>query len=124
MTGESSAALENVELLEEEHIVPRGTRTIVWLVRVRDAWVPAGRISGAVATRLDAPAGCVFRRRIDLTLARETRVLRVESRPKLERRTPLDYLSRDRAPGKTQQKTEFRVGKTGALVRATPRQRT
>jgi hypothetical protein len=123
MTEESSAALENVELLEEEHIVARGTRTVVWLVRVHDAWVPAGQISGAVATRLAAPAGCVFRRRIELTLPRETRVLRVESRPKLERRTPLDYLSRDRASGKAQQKTEFRVGRTGTLVRAAPRPR-
>ena len=50
MTGASGAALERVELIDEEHIVPRGTRTIIWLVRVHDAWVPASQVSGATAT--------------------------------------------------------------------------
>lgn len=115
MSEDGTAKLENVELLEEEYIVPRGTCTVIWLMRVHDAWVPAREVPGATSTRLDATAGCVFRRLIQLKVPRDTRMMRVESRPKIQNQTPIDYLSRGPAQRRSQQKTEFRVGKAGAL---------
>jgi hypothetical protein len=117
MSADSAATLENVELTEEEYIVPRGTCTVVWLMRVRDAWVPVREVAGATTTRLDAGVGCVFRRLVQLTVPRDTRMLRVESRPAIQHQSPIDYLSRGPARRRSQKKTEFRVGKSGELVR-------
>ena len=70
-----------IELFEEEFVVARGTGEVHWFVRQNDAWIHCAKVPGARCERLDAPAGSVYRTRVELELPPKTRLMRVESRP-------------------------------------------
>lgn len=115
---DTASPIERVELVDEEHVVAHGTASTVWFVRVKDAWVPAAQVEGAVVEALDAGPGMVWRRRIELSLSRGTRVLRVESSPLTQRRSPLEYLERGAKKARKQHRVEYRVGPRSTLERA------
>jgi hypothetical protein len=75
------AGLLVIELFEEEFVVARGTAEVHWFVRENDAWTHCASYPSARSERLDAPAGTVYRTRVELDLPPETRLMRVESRP-------------------------------------------
>lgn len=108
-----------VELESSESIAERGTRKVAWLVRVADAWVRAGELSGATVEQLEPRAGTIWCSRIEILLAPGTRLMRVESRPApLERKSALDYLAQEiRQPRRRVQRTLYRVGRRGELER-------
>lgn len=116
-----SSPLERVELVEEEYVAARGTAVVRWFVRKNDGWVRAGTLPGARSERLESGAGIVWRTRVELELARDTRLLRVEARPDPRPQSTLSHLMRAR-PGKTARtlRAEYRVGVRGSLERTSP----
>lgn len=113
----TSSDLVQVELVEDEQIVPHGSAGTTWWVRVQDAWAAASALPGAVVTSLDPGPGTVWRRQLELTLPRGTRLLRVEAAPLVERRTPLEYLARKPTAARKVRKIEYLVGSGGRLTR-------
>jgi len=109
--------LVQVELIEEEQIVPHGSAGTTWWVRVHDAWSAASALPGALVTSLETGPGTVWRRRVELALPLDTRLLRVESAPLVERRTPLEYLARKPTAARKVRKLEFWLGPGGQLLR-------
>jgi hypothetical protein len=101
---------------DSEHVVPHGARETTWFVRVRDAWVAAHATTGAVCERLEAGPGTVWRQRIELDLPVGTRLMRVESAPNLQRKTPLQYLAGGPASARKVLRREFQVTTKGELV--------
>jgi len=119
MTHAPSPPVEQVEVIDEERIVERGTGQVNWFVRLNDAWVHVSAWPGARSERLDAGAGTVWQSRTELALPRGTHLMRVESRPNpYAREDPLDYLTRG-APAKSRRtrRTYYVVGRSGALTR-------
>jgi hypothetical protein len=113
----TSTDLVHVEVVDEEQIVPHGSAGTTWWVRVHDAWSAAAALPGASVTSLDPGPGTVWRRQIELNLPRGTRLLRVESAPLVERRTPLEYLARKPTAARKVRKTEFWAGPGWRLMR-------
>jgi hypothetical protein len=109
--------LVQVALIEEEQIVPRGSAGTTWWVRVNDAWAAAGSLPDAVITDLEAGPGTVWRRQVELSLPRGTRLLKVESAPLVQQRTPLEYLARKPTSARKVRKSEFWLGPGGRLMR-------
>ncbi len=109
--------LERVELEDAEYVVARGTASVTWFVRVRDAWVAAAQCEGALVESLDAAPRMVWRRRVELRLPRGTRLVRIESAPLPRQRSPLEYLERGSKSARKQRRTEYRVGARGTLER-------
>lgn len=105
-----------VELVEGEHIVAHGSAGTTWWVRVNDAWAAAATVVGALVTSLDPGPGTVWSRRVELRLVPGTRLLRVESRPLLQRKTPLEYLARQPTASRKLRRVEFLVGPGGRLL--------
>jgi hypothetical protein len=105
-----------ITIEESEHVVPRGARATTWFVRVRDAWVAARKVEGAFVERLDAGPGTVWRQSITLELATGTRLLRVDSGPRAERKTPLEYLESRAVPAaRAVIRREFQLSAEGEL---------
>ncbi|MGC4089120.1 MAG: hypothetical protein QM756_14795 [Polyangiaceae bacterium] len=105
-----------VVLEDSEHVVERGARETTWFVRVRDAWVAAARVEGAETERLEARPGTVWRQHIELQLEPGTRLMCVESAPRDQRKTPLEYLRQGPSTGRKLRRREFRLGEDGRLV--------
>ena len=107
----------SIELFEEEYVVPRGTAEVHWFVRFNDAWIHCASYPGAAATRLESGAHVVYRTRVDLEVPLETRLMRVESRPKLmARRSTLEHLMKPKHSIERQTfRTYYRVARGGRL---------
>lgn len=105
-----------VILEDSEFVVPHGARETTWFVRVRDAWVAAHATEGAVSERLEAGPGTVWRRRLELDLPAGARLMRVESSPNLQRKTPLEYLAGGSKSGRKVLRREFLVTAKGELA--------
>ena len=103
-------------LEDSEFVVPHGARETTWFVRVRDAWVAAHATEGAVSERLEAGPGTVWRQRIELELSVGARLMRVESSPNMQRKTPLEYLARGPSSGRKVLRREFHVTAKGELA--------
>jgi hypothetical protein len=106
-----------IELFEEEFVVARGTAEVHWFVRVNDAWQHCASYPGARSTRLDAPAGTVYRNRVELEVPAKTRLMRVESRPgRPATRSTVEHLLRpsSSAPRQTR-RNYYAVGTRGNL---------
>lgn len=116
--GPTSPDLSIVQLVDEEQIVAHGSAGTTWWVRVNDSWASAATLPGAVVTALDTGPGTVWRRLVELKLPRGTRVLKVESGPLVQHRTPLEYLARRPTTSRKVRKSEFSVGPGGRLVRS------
>ena len=107
----------SIELFEEEFVVARGTGEVHWFVRQNDAWLHCSSYPGARCTRLDAPAGTVYRTRVELEVPAQTRLMRVESRPgRPARKTTLEHLMRPatNTPRETR-RSYYAVGARGDL---------
>lgn len=113
------ATTETVTIIVGEHVAARGRRSISWLLRDRNRWVPVQRCERAGVERLDAGPGTVWEARVTLNLPRGARLMRVESTPRRDaRREPLEYLRREvRAAERTVHRTEYEVGPRGKLRR-------
>lgn len=106
-----------ITLEDCEHVVPYGARQTTWFVRVRDAWVHARAVEGAHVENLEAGPGTVWRQCITLELAPEARLMKVESMPQKERKTPLEFLESRRVPvARAVVRREFRLSPEGQLV--------
>lgn len=106
-----------ITLEESERVVPYGARATTWFVRVRDAWVSVRAAEGACVERLDAGPGTVWRQCITLELSTESRLMRVESAPRNQRKTPLEYLEARAVPAaRTVTRREFRLSAEGQLI--------
>lgn len=114
------APLADVEVVDEETIVERGTRKVTWFVRVADAWVHASNVAGAVITDEEAGPGTVWGRRTVLRLAAGTRLMRVETRPRPHAYDdPFAYLRREvRDARRKTHRSEYLVTARGALAPA------
>lgn len=100
--------LVQIELFDEEYVAARGTIEVHWFVRQNDSWVPAAHYPGAQEERLSPAPGVVYRTRYLLEVREGTRLLRVESRPGVPRRsTLLEELQR--GPKLTPRRTLRRV---------------
>lgn len=110
------APREKVELMEGEHVVPRGSARTHWLVRIRDGWVPAASVPGAHLESLDPEPGTVWTRRVLLQLPRGTLLLRVSSTPQLLDRSPLGFLQAGTRAPRRVTRTLHRVGRNGELA--------
>ena len=62
---------ESIEVGEFERIVPGGSESARWYVKVGDGWVRASEHPTAERTRVDAGPGVVWETRIALRLPRE-----------------------------------------------------
>jgi hypothetical protein len=107
--------------MEDEHIVPHGSAETTWWVRVNESWAAAATL-GEV-TSLDPGPGTVWRRRVELRLAGGTRLLRVESRPLIQHKTPLEFLARQPTTARKLRRVEFVVGRGGEPVPALQKSR-
>lgn len=108
--------MARITLEDYEHVVPHGARQTTWFVRVRDAWVAARAAEGAHVENLEAGPGTVWRQCITLELAPGARLMRVETMPQKQRKTPLEYLESRRAPlARAVRRREFQVGPNGEL---------
>jgi hypothetical protein len=108
---------ETVELTESEHIVPRGSERVHWLVRVRNGWTAAAAIPGARVESNQPEPGVVWSRRIELELARGTLLQRVCSSPRSVERSPLAHLQSPFSTPRRVLRTLHRVGGRGVLLR-------
>jgi hypothetical protein len=110
-------ALVRITLEDCEHVVPYGARQTTWFVRVRDAWVAARAADGAHLENLEAGPGTVWRQCITVELVPGTRLMRVESMPQQQRKTPLEYLASRAVPvARAVKRREFQLSPEGKLV--------
>lgn len=108
-----------ITIEDSEHVVPHGARSTTWLVRVRDGWVAARQMEGAFVERLEAGPGTVWRQSITLELAVGSRLLRIDSAPRSQRKTPLEYLESRAVPAaRAVVRREFRLSAEGELLAA------
>jgi hypothetical protein len=107
--------LETIELVDEEHVVPRGSAETIWFVDLGARWVAAAQTPGARVFSVDPGPGTVWERRVELQLPRGTRLLRVRSSPNFLTRTPLEHLERGAGSGRRIQRSWLRVGPGGRL---------
>ncbi|HLV67378.1 MAG TPA: hypothetical protein VKY73_16265 [Polyangiaceae bacterium] len=115
MPANPEAPLERVALVEGEHVVARGTVEVGWLLPVGDGWLPVARAPGARVQSLESGPGTVWQRVVELELPRGTRLVRVESRPRSVRRTPLEHLARGAGPARRVIRQAYEVGLRGTL---------
>jgi hypothetical protein len=85
-----------IEVVEVERVVPRGTSTTRWYVRQGDGWLKVGSYAGAVTTSQDAGAGTIWERVIKLRVAVGTAFRRADDAPAApERMDPFAYLKKE-----------------------------
>jgi hypothetical protein len=110
-----------IQLEVFEAIAEGGVRRVSWHVAQGEGWLSAARYPGARVDLADRSRGVVWQRRVLLCLPAGTRLMRVESLPdRSAQRDPLTYLWK-RSTGTQQrvQRSYFRVGDAGRLLRAT-----
>jgi hypothetical protein len=110
-----------IQLEVFEAVVEGGVRRVSWHVAQGTSWLSAANYPGARVDLADRTAGVVWLRRVLLCLPAGTRLMRVESLPdRGVQRDPLAYLWK-RGPSSAQdvQRSYFRVGDSGRLLRAT-----
>jgi len=80
-------------------VAERGEQVVVWFVRYGAAWVRAAEHPGAVVAEARAdrqdqhcPPGTVWRRDVQLELARGTALRRTVSRPQARSMSPMEHL--------------------------------
>jgi hypothetical protein len=87
-----------VHLVDEASVVEHGERLRVWFVAQGEVFVKAAEHPNAELEAIDAadrvPPGVVWRRSIELLLPEGTLILSRVTLPRIERRDPLDYLTR------------------------------
>lgn len=111
--------LHDIELITFESIVAGGVERLTWLIETGPDWTVAGDVPGARVEQLDTPPGVVWRRKVVVSLAQGTRLMRVQSRPhRGPPRDPLAYLLAPRQEkGRETHRSGFVVGPGGALRR-------
>lgn len=109
-----------VEVVDEETIVERGTRRVVWFVKGNAGWAHAAGWPGASRRDRDAGPGTVWEREVVLELPLGTELMRVEVRPAARRdRDALDYLRAEvRDAPRQVRRTYYRAGARGRLIAA------
>jgi hypothetical protein len=114
---------ESIEVGEFERIVPGGSESARWYVKVGDGWVRASEHPTAEPTRLDAGPGVVWETRIALRLARGTRLYRLTLGPdRRERVTAFAYLEREtRGARMRRRRTLYEVAGRGELRPIAPK---
>ncbi len=111
-----------VVLVEEETVVPRGTRRITWRIREGGRWVECSTYPDATVAHEAPPAGTVWRRLVTVSLDPTAELERREERPGVHRaQGPLEAL-RGAPPRPFRGSARFRIGPAGALERV-PRRR-
>ena len=104
-------------LIDEEFVAGRGSVAVVWLVERNRGWMRAASAPGARSERLAAGPGTVWRSRIEIELARGTRLVRVETRPGARSASTLEHLVGSRARSTRRvTRTPYRVARAGALA--------
>ena len=108
---------ESIEVGEFERIVPGGSESARWYVKVGDGWVRASEHPTAERTRVDAGPGVVWETRIALRLPRGTRLYRLTLGPdRRERVTAFAYLERETRAARTRrQRVLYEVAGRGEL---------
>jgi hypothetical protein len=113
------AESEQVELVEEESVVPGGVVKVTWLVRHNDGWVRAPSHPTAQRESLERGSRVVWRTRFTLALPRGCVVVRVETRPEPKQRTALEHLTGGaRGASRRTSRRAYVVGPRGALAPA------
>jgi hypothetical protein len=109
---------EEIEVIDEERIVERGTAEITWFARLNDGWVHVSAWPGATSERLSAGPGTVWQSKTTLPMPRGSRLMRVESRPgDYARESPLKHLTRGATGAKRRIfRSYFVVGRSGTLI--------
>jgi hypothetical protein len=110
-----------IELEAFEAIAEGGVRRVSWHVAQGERWLAAANYPGARVDLADRAPGMVWRRRVLLCVPMGTRLMRVESLPDRSlQQDPLAYLWKPQQRAKERvQRSYFRVGRAGRLVRAT-----
>jgi hypothetical protein len=115
-----SAGSTRVELTELERVVPGGTETVRWWVRVGDSWTQAAKHSTAQRERLQAGPGTVWEARVVLELPPGTRLVEVRSLPALKRRSAMQYLEQETRRARLEQHRTLYEVLAGGRLRALP----
>jgi len=106
-----------IELIDEECVVARGSNEINWFVRVRDAWVAAAKVEGALSEmEKNAGPGVVWRRHTRLELTHGTKLLKIERAPGTVERSALEHLLKSRSSPRRTRRWVYSVGSHGELV--------
>ena len=109
-----------IQLEVFEAIAEGGVRRVSWHVAQGERWLSAANYPGARVNLADRSRGVVWQRRVLLCLPAGTRLMRVESLPdRSVQRDPLAYLWKRGGTQQRVQRSYFRVGDAGRLVRAT-----
>ena len=123
--NEAGGRLVLVELVDEETIVPRGTRKVVWYVRTGDAWTHPGDLPDATRVALEPRPGTIWMSSTEVKVQPGTRLMRVESDPSQDpARDPLDYLRGEiRGARRRTRRSYYRVTERGDRRPETPKPR-
>lgn len=113
-----------VEVVEDATVVARGERVRSWFVRLNDGWVRAATHPLAVSDEASSeigddrcPPGTIWRRAIELELPQGTLLCAVETSPHVERRDPVEYLTREQlGMQRRTRRTHYRVAGNYRLV--------
>ena len=110
--------LEQIQLFDDERIVPHGAQRTTWFVRQGEAWIKAAEWPGATTERRDSGPGTVWERAVTVTLPLGAELMRVETKPlPPANKDPMSYLRTEtkRQPRATR-RTYYRVGPGGRLT--------
>jgi hypothetical protein len=116
--SERLAPTVEVEVVEGEHVVPRGTARTSWYYRRGDGWERVGQARGAVTTSRDIAPGTIWEHAVTLHLAVGTELRRVDESPgPPPRLDPLAYLKQGtKAPRYAIKSRHYRVARDGRLT--------
>jgi hypothetical protein len=94
----SDPPLCRTAFVDQATIVDHGEELEVWYVQKGDQFVKAKDLSDAevapVETQEDVPPGVIWRRTVELLLPQGTVLMKRVTSPRIQRRDPLDYLTR------------------------------
>jgi hypothetical protein len=116
--NERPAPTVEIEVVETERVVPRGTARTSWYYRRGDAWEKVTAARGAVTQSRDIAPGTIWERAVTLHLAVGTELRRVDETPgPSPRLDPLSYLKKGtRAPRYAITSRYYRVARDGRLT--------
>lgn len=112
---------QRISVIEDERVVPRGSATTYWFVRVHDGWVRAGNLPEARVETVEPGPSVIWQQRVDLELPRGTLLMQVRSAPHVVAKSPLDYLSAGTRRKRRTVRTVHRVTARGLVTENTPR---
>lgn len=112
---------QRISVVEDERVVPRGSATTYWFVRVRDGWVRVGSVPEAHVEALEPGPSVVWQQRVELALARGTLLMQVRSLPHVVTKSPLDYLRVGARSRRRTLRTLHRVTAQGLVCERSPK---